>query len=121
MPKTPKTQINMIAAWQWRRTRNAKHPSTWGLTPAQILARRRKKLAEGYEGAKELAERLNFNVMHDIETERRIEPPMTEPLVEDLSPERKARINRKLREGLEVGREMAARLNFNLLNDVDSD
>jgi len=90
------------------------------------LARRRKKLAEGYEGAKELAERLNYNLTHNIDPDRRIHP---EPIVEDassnskdLSPERLARINRKIAEGADAaGQSIVDRLNYNLTHEVNDD
>ena len=53
----PKTQINLRAAWEYRRTRALQ-----------------KKITAGRAFAKEMAEALNYNVTHDVETERRLEP-----------------------------------------------
>jgi hypothetical protein len=85
-----KTQINLRAAWEYRRTRALQ-----------------KKITAGRAFAKEMAEALNYNVTHDVETE-----------TNNFTLERR---RKKLEEGFAGAQATADRLNYNVLNDIDPD
>ena len=96
----PKTQVCLPAAWRWLRERRAMQ----------------RKLDEGFAGAQATAERLNYNLTHDVDIDRRIlpEPPP------DVDPGARA-LQKKIIEGRAFAAEMAERLNYNVTHNVDPD
>ena len=93
MPKAKKT-ILLRAAWLWQRTRDAM----------------RKKLEEGFAGAEASAARLNYNVLNDVDPDRRLE----------LDAGMRA-LQKKITEGRYFAREMAEALNYNVTHDVETE